>query len=190
MPGGWSKQRDVRKLSETRAAFEWAIPVAELPGISSDVSATDGLVHARLRFDEEQGLAVVRIALRAQLQLVCQRCMQRVELPLDADSAVAMVQTESDADAVPLGWETYLAPEGRLNLAALVAEELLLALPIVPLHAIEVGCAADAANTATPAQAAAGTRSRVSGKDDGAEQASVRPFADLRALLDGGADSK
>ena len=45
-----------------------------------------------------------------------------------------LVGSEREAEEAPVGWETYLAPEGRLSLAALVAEELLLALPIVPLH--------------------------------------------------------
>jgi len=88
-----------------------------------------------------------------------------------------VVETEREAEEAPAGWETFLAPEGRLSLAALVAEEVLLAIPIVPLHDAGAGCAAAApdAAAATPA----GTKAAAV-----EEGASVRPFADLKALLE------
>jgi uncharacterized protein len=176
MPGGWSKLRDVRKLAETRAEFEFDIPVAELPGIPSDVAAAGGSLHALLRFGREQGFAIADIALRGAVQALCQRCTQAVAVSMDTDSRLAVVESEPDADAVPAGWDTYLALEGRLDLAALVAEEVLLALPIVALHE-HAACRPPAAATAEEPQA------------EPVEER-TRPFADLRALLERGAKPK
>jgi uncharacterized protein len=171
MPGGWSKLRDVSKLAETRAEFDFDVPVAQLPGIPSDVAASGGSVHARVQFGREQGFAVADIALRGAVEAVCQRCMQPMTLPVGADSRVAVVESDAGADAIPPGWDTYLAPEGRLDMAALVAEELLLALPIVPLHD-EDACKAGAATA------------RREDREDEKREERTRPFADLRALLD------
>ncbi|MFO1400519.1 MAG: DUF177 domain-containing protein [Steroidobacteraceae bacterium] len=126
-------------------------------------------MHARLEFGREQGLSVAHVRLEASLGLTCQRCMQPLAVELDTDSRVVLVAGEAAAEAVPAGWETYLAEEGMLAIPALVAEEVLLALPIVPLH-VDAGCGAPPpAAPAVPEPA---------GK--------TRPFADLKALLERG----
>jgi uncharacterized protein len=134
-------------------------------------------VQAQVRFGREQGFAVADVELRAQLQVVCQRCMAPMPLTVESHSPVLVVETEREAEEAPAGWETFLAPEGRLSLAALVAEEVLLAIPIVPLHDAGPSCAAAApdAVAATPAGPEAAAIE---------EGATVRPFADLKALLE------
>jgi uncharacterized protein len=128
---------------------------------------------------------VAQVALRAQLELVCQRCMGPMPVPIETSSPVLLIESEADAEAAPVEWETYLAAEGRLSLAALAAEELLLALPVVPLHADSSACEAAAGRVLE-----ARTAAPVSQPQSAGEQATVRPFADLRALLDGGAKTK
>jgi uncharacterized protein len=185
MPGAASKLRDVRKLADARATLDLDIPVAELPGLPGEMILGGGQVHARVQFGREQGFMVAQVALRAQLELVCQRCMGPMPVPIETSSPVLLVESEADAEAAPVEWETYLAAEGRLSLAALAAEELLLALPVVPLHPDSGECEASAgrptalrgSEPAMPPQAATG-------------EATVRPFADLRALLDGGGKTK
>jgi uncharacterized protein len=185
MPGGASKLRDVRKLADARATLDLDIPVAELPGLPGELIYGAGFVHAHLQFGREQGFMVAQVGLRAQLELICQRCMGPMPMPIETNSPVLLIESEADAEAAPVEWETYLAAEGRLNLAALAAEELLLALPVAPLHADSSACEAAAGRALQARNAAAVTP--VQGAD---EQATVRPFADLRALLDGGAKTK
>jgi uncharacterized protein len=183
MPGGASKLRDVRKLADARATLDLDIPVAELPGLPGELISGGGQVHAQVQFGREQGFMVAQVKLHGQLMLVCQRCMGPMPLPIETSSPVLLVESEADAEAAPVEWETYLATEGRLSLAALAAEELLLALPVVPLHADSRVCEAAAggvplAPVVEPAL------------PPGAVQATARPFADLRALLDGGTKTK
>jgi len=184
MPGGASKLRDVRKLADARAALDLEIPVAELPGLPGELMSGGGQVHAHVQFGREQGFMVAQVALRAQLELICQRCMGPMRLPIETSSPVLLVESEADAEAAPVEWETYLAAEGRLSVAALAAEELLLALPVVPLHPDSDACVAagkpGAVRDVQPAPQA----------QSGSDQAMVRPFADLRALLDGGGKTK
>ncbi len=184
MPGGASKLRDVRKLADARATLDLDIPVAELPGLPGELISGGGQLHARVQFGREQGFMVAQVALQGQLELICQRCMGPMPLPIETSSPVLLIESEAEAEAAPVEWETYLAAEGRLSLAALAAEELLLALPVVPLHADASACEASAGRApvrnADPASQPQGAT----------EQATVRPFADLRALLDGGAKTK
>jgi len=184
MSGGALKLRDVRKLADSRAAFEFEMPVAELPAIPPEFGAGDGQVQAQVRFGREQGFAVADVELRARLQVICQRCMAPMPLTLEARSPVLVVESEREAEEAPAGWETFLAPEGRLSLAALVAEELLLAVPIVPLHAGGTGCAASASREDGSSEDAAAE------PPASPEHVTARPFADLRALLERGAKPK
>jgi uncharacterized protein len=182
MSGGALKLRDVRKLAETRAAFDFELPVAELPGLPVELLAGDGRVQVQLRFGREQGFAIAEVQLRARLQVICQRCMGPMPLAVETSSPVLVVESEREAEEAPAGWETFLAPEGRLSLAALAAEELLLAVPIVPLHGADSPCTPTAARANPAAAQQAGTAP---------DNASARPFADLRALLErGGKDTK
>lgn len=176
MPGGWSKPREVAKLADTRAEFEFAIPVGELPGIPAELSVADEPVRVVLRFMREQGTAVANVEVHAHLRPQCQRCLAPMKIDVDSSSHVALIEHESAADTVPGEMETFLAEDGRCDLAALAAEELLLALPIVPRHAPGEGC-----------EAAAGAARTVATADEPvAEHETQRPFADLRALLERG----
>lgn len=171
MPEGWSKARELAKLAEMRAQFEFEIPLGDLPGIPKEFSSAEGPVRTTMRFGREQGLAVVHITLGAVLTPVCQRCLGAMRLPIAADSRLALVASEAQAAEVPEEFETFLAADGQCQLAALAAEELLLSLPIAPRHGAAENCGTSAAVAAEPAV------------ETRAEE-TQRPFADLRALLE------
>jgi len=176
MSGGAAKLRDVRKLADSRAVFELDFPLLQLPGLPAEFTSGGGSVRGRLSFGRDQGFAMAQVELTAQLAGTCQRCLSPLQLQVKANSPVLIVESERQAEEAPAGWETFHAPEGRVDFAALVAEELLLALPIVPLHERVSECAALEAGKAAPA-------AEVSEAPAG-EPATTRPFSDLRALLE------
>src|ERR1039457_7355529 len=127
MPGGALKLRDVRKLAETRAAFEFEMPLAELPGLPLELLAGDGRVQVKLRFGREQGFAIADVQLQARLQVICQRCMGPMPLAVDTSSPVLVVESEREAEDAPAGGGPVVAPAGRVRLADVRARALLLA---------------------------------------------------------------
>ena len=178
MPNGWSKPRDLAKLAESRARFEFEIPLGDLPGIPAEFSHAEGPVRLWVQFGRERGLAVAHVRLQAVLKPLCQRCLAEMRLPIAADSQLALVDSEAQGAAVPEEFETFLARDGHCSLAALAAEELLLSLPSVPRHGHEERCEASgaSADAAVTAPAVAEAMSPV--------EETQRPFADLRALLE------
>jgi uncharacterized protein len=197
MSGGASKLRDVRKLADSRAVFELDIPLVQLPNVPPEFSSGGGTVRAHLSFGREQGFALAQVALDAQLSVNCQRCLSPMQLTVHTSSPVLIVESELEAEQAPAGWETFLAPEGRVDFEALVAEELLLALPIVPLHEQAGECAAlmsadlatVAASGGAHAASAAGSGAAAASGAAASEPATTRPFADLRSLLERAAAS-
>ena len=72
---------------------------------------------------------------QASLLSTCQRCLQPVLLALDISRAFRFVEGEEAAAAQDEeANEDVLALEPKMNLLALVEDELLMALPMVALH--------------------------------------------------------
>ena len=174
MSGGASKLRDVNKLSDAGAVLDLNVPLSELPGLPAELVAGGGPLRVQARFRREQGHKVAHVGLEGELQLICQRCMQPMRWLVKTQSPVVLIETESEADGAPADWETFLAADGRVSVAALAGEELLLALPIVPLHADAADCGSGAAPDEQPP----------------VKNETARPFADLRALLEQGTKPK
>ena len=166
----WFKPLDVDRLSEAEADIEFAVPLAELPRLRAQLANVAGEVQGRVHFRRMAGVAVAELTLSGTARLVCQRCLEAMDVGVEAAAEVGLVATEADVSRVPEELEPVLAPDGRISVGELVEEELLLTLPIVPLHADGEGgacVAADAPPLAT----------------DGREEEVQRPFAQLAELL-------
>jgi len=174
MSAGWTIPRDVANLAAARAEFNLAVPFEELPGLPAEWASAKGTVHATLRFAREQGLPIVDVAIQGSVPMTCQRCLEPMSQELASSSRVAVVANSAQADAVPAEWETVLSSGGEVTLAGLIAEEVLLSLPVVPRHLLAGDCGTLASELIEPA-AEPGAVMEV-----GETQ---RPFADLRALL-------
>jgi len=70
-----------------------------------------------------------------EVTLECQRCLQPMRVPLRAERRIFFVEGEDAAEALDAeGEDDVLALTAALDLADLVEDELLLALPLVPRH--------------------------------------------------------
>ncbi|MGH8275775.1 MAG: YceD family protein [Steroidobacteraceae bacterium] len=138
----WSRPLDVDRLADGGADVDFAVPLAELSGLRSRSGSVAGEVHGRAHFTRQQGVAVVELTLNGAATLECQRCLQPMGLPVDTVVRVGLVGTEADVARVPAELEPMLASGGRVSIGELVTEELLLTLPIVPLHAGRAPCVA------------------------------------------------
>ena len=146
----WSKPLEVDRLADGAAVVDCEVPLAELPGLRALRGGVTGSVQAHARFGREQGLAIAGLSLKGRATLECQRCLQPLEVPLDAQARIALLASEADAGKVPDDLEPVLAANGRTSMGEIITEELLLTLPIVPLHADE-RCASSAQPAAAPA---------------------------------------
>lgn len=160
-----SKSLDVDRLCGSGAEVEFDIPLTALPRLGSR-DGMGGSVRGTARFGRQSGRPVADLSLEGAATLQCQRCMQAMELPLRSAVRVALLTSAADAGTLPEEIEPTLVPDGRVRVADLVEEELLLALPIVALHGAGE----------CPAQAGADAR-------EPARPETQRPFARLGELL-------
>ena len=170
----WSKPLDIDRLADGEADIDFAVPLAELPRLRSQLTSVEGIVRGRVHFTRESGLVVAGLTVSGAATLACQRCLQPMTEPVDSSVRVALITAEAEASRVPEHLEPVLALGGRITVGELVEEELLLALPIVPLHAQASDCAVPVdAPAASGVPPASGTP----------EQTTQKPFAQLDKLL-------
>lgn len=153
-------------------------PQDTLPRLCKALSALGGAVdwpaRFELRFERDpkgRTLVVGQVALR--VRLVCQRCLGEVAVGLEGPIALALLHSEAQAEGLAEPWEAVLVGEEGIRPLDLVEDELLLAIPLVPLHAVG-DCAPPPAARATSSVGA---------------QPRDNPFAALAGLRGGGTDA-
>lgn len=122
------------------------------------------------RFGSAESGVAVDTHLEGKVVLICQRCLQPVELPVTSDSLLAILGTDAAADELPEDREPVVADATRLDLGWLADEEVLLALPLVAMH--DAFCAPAEVDTDD-----AGVEAPPAG------ERRHRPFENLRDLL-------
>lgn len=124
-------------------AGEWA--AAELSRLADSAAPEAPVagwapVRWRLRGEERarHGAAPevwLQLQVEAEAWPVCQRCLKPVRLPLQVDRAFRFVRSEDEAAALDAELDDdVLVLSPRFDVREWVEDELLLALPIVPLH--------------------------------------------------------
>jgi uncharacterized protein len=135
MPDDGLKLCNVAVLAEESRKVLLAVPLHRLERIAPQLTRHDGMVTGSVALAMEKGRIVAEVELAAVLEVRCQRCLQPMTLPVESRSHVALVASEADAASVQPELETVLAPDGRIRLADVLEEELLLAMPAAPRHA-------------------------------------------------------
>jgi uncharacterized protein len=158
---------DAVGLARTEAQVEREFPVAAFERLLDRLAEPAGRVNARAEFRQAGRWPAARLVVTAEVVLTCQRCLGPVRRALAADAQV--VFAEEGEPGLPEGSETVGGDPRRLDFAALVEDELLLALPIIPQHEAGEACTLPAGE---------------SDEIDASDTAEMRrPFAGLKDLL-------
>ncbi len=111
---------------------------AELAGFSrlTEVLVEDaGEAEFVFRFRKgEKGRVHIGGSVRAELTLECQRCLEPVCVPVASELDVVVVEGFDEAERLDEEFEPLLAGDKRIRLNEIIEDELLLALPQVPMH--------------------------------------------------------
>ncbi|MDQ3511788.1 MAG: YceD family protein [Pseudomonadota bacterium] len=109
--------------------------LSSLARLRDSLHDTQGEVAFALDFDTDSlKMPYVEVRVDAELPLLCQRTLQRFLLPVNIVQRLGLIRDEADEAALPEGYEPLLMPEdGMLNAMELVEDELILAVPVVPV---------------------------------------------------------
>ena len=135
---------DAWRMAAAQRSFEGEFPVrkmARLAGLlapSDEGDADAGYCRFRLSFGREPlgntSYPQLSMKVEAALPLVCQRTLETFLLPLTIEQRLGLIRHESEEAGLPPEVEPLLVPEdGQLRLLDLVEDELILAVPVVPM---------------------------------------------------------
>ncbi|MDQ1363715.1 MAG: hypothetical protein QG652_1577 [Pseudomonadota bacterium] len=109
-------------------------PVSRMQRLAAMLLDDSGSVAVDVQFGRQGKLRTLGGELSANLNVVCQRCLQPMQYTLQTRMNLALIRDDADADALPAGLEPLLLEADEMNLAAVIEDELLLALPLVLVH--------------------------------------------------------
>ena len=157
---------DPWRMVQAQRSFQGAMPLAELPRLRDSLAAVDGVVTYDLEFGtDELGIAHVWVRADAILPLVCQRTLDVFGFAVHVDTRLGLITQEAEEAALPAGYEPLLASDDGLKLADVIEDELILALPVLPMK---------------PGSASAPGWSDAAANED--DDAKPNPFAVLKGL--------
>ena len=126
---------DPRKLADRGTTLEGELPLADLERLCDPLADNLGTVQAKFVFEKDERRAVViHSEIDVEVKMVCQRCLELVTLPIHSECSYAVVKEGANTQSLPKGYDVLELGEDPLDLLALIEDELLLALPIVPTH--------------------------------------------------------
>lgn len=129
---------DPIRMAETRRLLQGRIALAEMARLGESLQDSDGEVTVSLEFGtDNEGIRFMRGRIQAEVSLQCQRCLETMRYPIDSEFSLALVRNTVEAEALPSHYEPLLVEGEPLFLRDIIEDELLLALPIVAMHAPE-----------------------------------------------------
>ncbi len=134
MSGALPDVVDAWRMVTGRRHFSGTLPLHAMPRLRDSLAGESGAARYEIEFGRDEfGVAFVALRVEARLPLTCQRTLEVFELPVSVSARLGLIAHERDEAALPPGYEPLLVPTGELRPAEVIEDELILALPVVPV---------------------------------------------------------
>jgi uncharacterized protein len=116
------------------------VPVSELPRLSSETANKSGSIHWSLEGSADTlGRPMLLLSVSGAVQLMCQRCLSPLAFDIASIASLVLAKDEAGADEIDatLGEDDtfdVIVGSKALNVADLIEDETLLAIPFSPKH--------------------------------------------------------
>jgi uncharacterized protein len=155
------KAIDGLAFARNAAVLEGRLGMESLPRLAQSGCSDSVLDFVLTGEINERGKPELKLAVNGSVRLQCQRCLGGLELPLHLEAQLEFASSEAEIAAADDDIERVVASR-EMSVVALVEDEVLLALPMVPKHeqcSAAAGLGADAKPAVFQALAALRRRS-------------------------------
>jgi uncharacterized protein len=125
---------DAVHASRGRMTIERRFALEDLPRLLEVGAGERSHLNASFRFTQVNDEPAVDGDLVGEVWLKCQRCLQPVAVPIDESFGVVITTDEKALVDESAAYEPIVVDATRLDLRWLAEEQVLLALPLVPMH--------------------------------------------------------
>ncbi len=152
---------DGPRFAVGREVVAGVLEIGDLPRL-----AESGCAAASMRFSlrgDADARATLTIKVAGRLVLTCQRCLGALTFPVAVASVLELAGSQAEIDAAEDERDRVLA-SAAMDVAVLVEDEVILAVPMVPMHAqCEGAVAAPRREEASPFAVLAGVKQGAAG---------------------------
>jgi uncharacterized protein len=129
-----SSVADVQRLAARAVEIEETLPLVRFPRLTASLMHAEGSVHFKMRFVlDPAGQPAVHVRAETVVALTCQRTLEVYEQPLVIDSKLGAISKEDEEASLLAGYEPLLLDGHPRTYAQIAEDELILALPLVPV---------------------------------------------------------
>lgn len=141
MPAPLPDHIDPWKLAAAGTRLQGEVPLAGMARLTPLLNKLDGNVAVDLQGGvDEGGTRFIAGQLNTCVELICQRCLEPLQIALNLELRLGLIRSESQATHLPAEFDPLLALESGITVSTLVEDELILALPFAPMHAENQAC--------------------------------------------------
>lgn len=128
---------DAVKLVGRNQRFSAEIDSKQLLRLSDAVERCDDSISCDVQFDrDDERNKVLTGSCKTQVDMICQRCLKPVTLPIESSFQLGLVFNDEQAKQLPKRLEPVeLDEDARMDLWEVIEDEILLELPSFPTHA-------------------------------------------------------
>jgi len=112
------------------------IPFAGMPRLLEELDSPDGVLHYTVRGGEDKlGVSFLEVSMTGDCRLRCQRCLSALEYPIRISTRL-LLRDQAELEALDDDEEEFdsILADARLDVLDMLEEEILLSLPISPMH--------------------------------------------------------
>lgn len=131
----WYSLGDLESLADRGVALRGELDIGLLTRLKGLLHSDAGSVSATLGFEQRRdGWLGVDLDYRAEVELLCQRCLEPFRHEIADRVDVAVADAAALPAAAPAGFDPFELADGRFQPAELIEDELIVAIPLVPKH--------------------------------------------------------
>ena len=127
---------DAWRMVSAKRRFEGRLPLSGMTRLRDGLVDAEGDCRYEMEFgrDAVLDLPFVELHIEAELPLQCQRTLERFLHPVSLFQRLGLLTDEAQESALPEDMEPFLLDAGgEMHPAELVEDELILAIPVVPM---------------------------------------------------------
>ena len=122
-------------LAEQMGRLDGQLELKHMQRLGEIIYVDSGTIEYHLQLGrDELGFPYIRGNLEVTLKLVCQRCLNPFDLPLGNEINIGLVRSDEELERLPGHYEPMLLTTDEVSLLTLIEDEILLSVPMVPVH--------------------------------------------------------
>jgi len=129
---------DPLQLARSGRHCSGQVPIAAMDRLVSLLYDAAGSAQYDLQFAiDSTGQAIITGWVKAELSLLCHRCMDKVLTKVESKVALGIVNSYTEAERLLEKYEPLVVNDSQVQLVDIIEDELLLALPLIIVHSDE-----------------------------------------------------